>query len=60
MEYNLKYFLRANGKYFVIKELHDNFIVVRDLKADNIIRKNGVFKIANFHYAQKLPIKDQK
>ena len=35
----------------VMKVLHDNHVVLRDLKADNIIRKNGIFKIANFHYA---------
>lgn len=43
-------------KFWITKVLHENHIVLRDLKAENIIKKDGIFKITNFHFAERLRI----
>ena len=37
-----------------IKELHQHKIVHRDLKAENILIHNGVYKIADFGFSKRL------
>ena len=51
---NHRPYARIEGNDWLTKVLHENHIVLRDLKADNIIKKDGIYKIANFHFAERL------
>jgi len=38
----------------LIKELHRNSIVHRDLKSDNVMKHDGLYKIIDFGFSKKL------
>lgn len=44
----------------LFQELHRHSIVHRDLKAENIMEHNGVYKIIDFGFSKKLEILNEK